>query len=241
MLLTTPSDIFYKSKKSTATSSGLLLLSTYVGIVPASSTDKISLFSFNLENADKLPLIFFVMLIYSMWDLWESWFSQSQEVRDFFINKISCIFMGLIGCFSISAYACTTNICCTLLLTAFLTVIWFILITPVTTWVQEYTKKNRRQRIDTTLDLLKKSSNWELTFNPNIPNGKKIIQFKDDGTIGSGNDNESSWRIAEGLLEIFKKDGSLQSRFRHIPGKNIFEHTNDSDTLSLRDQFITPK
>jgi hypothetical protein len=82
------------------------------------------------------------------------------------------------------------------------------------------------------------NGSWILVYNPDTL-GRKEIMFVADGTIGIGhNENEHRWRIREGTLEILNSSGNVFSRFRFNEPKNFFEHTNDADTLSLRNQKI---
>jgi hypothetical protein len=69
----------------------------------------------------------------------------------------------------------------------------------------------------------------------------KRIVFADGGRIVEGNNrNEHSWRIVDGKLELLRLDGTLQSRFTFDPGNQLFPHTNDPHTVSLRGQRIAP-
>jgi hypothetical protein len=80
---------------------------------------------------------------------------------------------------------------------------------------------------------------WRLNFNPKNSNGEKEISFREDGYVGKGqNNNEYSWRLREGFLEIFNAEGQIFSRFKFIPEEGKFFHTNDEDTRSLPDQVI---
>ncbi|WP_457153134.1 TIR domain-containing protein, partial [Mesorhizobium sp. P5_C1] len=80
---------------------------------------------------------------------------------------------------------------------------------------------------------------YRLFFNP--PNRSKRIRFHDNGMIVEGNNkNEHAWRIVRNRLELIQLDGQVHSRFEYDPAKKIFNHTNDSDTPSIRGQFIAP-
>lgn len=81
---------------------------------------------------------------------------------------------------------------------------------------------------------------YSLIFNANTPQSKEI-EFGSSGKITVGqNDNEYSWRIYWGKLEILGADGKLYSRFRYDKEGNRFLHTNDSDCRSLPNQRIEP-
>ncbi len=76
-----------------------------------------------------------------------------------------------------------------------------------------------------------------LFFTP--PNRSKRMRFEPEGRIVEGNNrNEHSWRVIGGKLELLQLDGRVHSRFVFDAGSQTFRHTNDSDTLSIRDQFI---
>lgn len=81
---------------------------------------------------------------------------------------------------------------------------------------------------------------WVLNFNPRHPKGRKKISFLDNGSIGDGrNHNESTWRMRNEFLEILNDEGKIFSRFKFDTKTKSFFHTNDEDTLSLRDQELT--
>jgi hypothetical protein len=76
-----------------------------------------------------------------------------------------------------------------------------------------------------------------LFFTP--PNRSKRMRFEPEGRIVEGNNrNEHSWRVVDGKLELLQLDGRVHSRFVFDADSQTFKHTNDSDTLSIRDQFI---
>ena len=83
---------------------------------------------------------------------------------------------------------------------------------------------------------------YVLTFDVKEPNGKKDITFMSNGQIGDGrNPNENSWGVEAGKLVILAQDGVIYSRFRYNRRMDRFEHTNDPDTPSKRNQYIEPK
>lgn len=90
---------------------------------------------------------------------------------------------------------------------------------------------------------------YRLFFNPKVPglSKTKIMLFGKEGAILRGqNNNESSWRIRSGFLELLDSDGQVHSRFYYNPDKNRFDHTNDPDTgsirkHSIRDQYMLPE
>jgi hypothetical protein len=81
---------------------------------------------------------------------------------------------------------------------------------------------------------------FRLVFNPMTKRSKRIV-FADGGRIVEGNNrNEHSWRIVDGKLELLRLDGTLQSRVTFDPGNQLFQHTNDTDTVSIRGQGVGP-
>lgn len=84
---------------------------------------------------------------------------------------------------------------------------------------------------------------YRLQFNPKKGrNGSKIMMFGPDGKIvEGGNDNEYSWRAANGKLELLNKAGKVFSRFNLDLPTNLFLHANDLDTLSIKNQYMTPE
>lgn len=85
--------------------------------------------------------------------------------------------------------------------------------------------------------------NWttyKFIFNP-VTEQSKILTFLPNGEIGEGrNDNESRWRIANGRLEILDGWGAPYSRFLLMEDGLSFHHTNESDTRSIRGQYMLP-
>ena len=82
---------------------------------------------------------------------------------------------------------------------------------------------------------------YRLFFNPKVPglSKTKIMRFGENGTILEGqNNNESSWRIRSGFLELLDSDAHVHSRFYYNPDNNRFSHTNDPDTGSIRKHSI---
>jgi hypothetical protein len=87
--------------------------------------------------------------------------------------------------------------------------------------------------------LISHGRRFKLTFNP-ATQASKVITFQPDGRIGGGNDNEHSWRVRRGALEILASDGRVYSRFRHDQNVGQLRHTNDPDCRSIHGQYIQP-
>lgn len=101
-------------------------------------------------------------------------------------------------------------------------------------------KESQEKKESHTLEELILSRPYRLFFNPDTKRSKRIV-FNSDGLIVEGNNkNEHSWRIMNEHLELVQLDKRVHSRFYYNKAKDIFEHTNDSDTLSIRGQFIVP-
>lgn len=80
---------------------------------------------------------------------------------------------------------------------------------------------------------------WILNFNPVVLTGRKLISFSSNGQIGEGrNPNEWTWSMVGDELEIRRKNGDLQNRFRFDPQGTKFISTNHPDAKGIRDQFI---
>jgi len=78
---------------------------------------------------------------------------------------------------------------------------------------------------------------FKLIFNP-ISGASKTITFLEDGSIGEGrNQNESTWRIADGMLEILQSDNTVHSRFIYVGNNKAFYHAG-GDLPSIKGQSI---
>lgn len=65
------------------------------------------------------------------------------------------------------------------------------------------------------------------------------MRFEPHGRIVEGNNrNEHSWRVVDNKLELLQLDGAVHSRFTFDRKALTFNHTNDADTNSIRDQFM---
>ncbi|WP_416899250.1 MAG: hypothetical protein ACMVY4_05905 [Minwuia sp.] len=85
-----------------------------------------------------------------------------------------------------------------------------------------------------------KNQKYRLFFNPKN-NKSKIISFENDGLIGDGrNENENTWRVKNGFLEIFGEDKKIFSRFLKMKNDNQFVAIQNNDTRNIDGQFIKP-
>jgi hypothetical protein len=77
-------------------------------------------------------------------------------------------------------------------------------------------------------------------FNP-VTTQSKIVTFLPNGEIGEGrNQNEHTWRIRRGSLEILSSDSKVYSRFSHDKPSGHLKHTNDPDSDSIHGQYFQP-
>lgn len=246
--LLTPNDAYFKSRRFLVVVSGVLLLCVFVGILPDSSDASLTLWSMKLQSADSLPRVVFVILLYGAWQYWSSWFIQTEEVRKFFINRVDVLLTLGIALLSAIVFVWPfvqkyfsfdsqflSNVAAAiggLLLGA-----GFLYTNTVLR--RRFKREQKHEAADMASRLI--GQQWTLHFNPSAQSGKKAISFAPDGTIAIGrNDNENRWRVEEGTLELLNAAGQVFSRFRYDPSKNMFTHTNDPDTLSIRDQTILP-
>lgn len=84
---------------------------------------------------------------------------------------------------------------------------------------------------------------YRLYYNPDRGRkASKIMLFGPGGKILEGNnDNEHSWGIDDGRLELLQANGKVHSRFDYHPISNVFTHTNEADTLSIKGQYLIPE
>jgi hypothetical protein len=104
-----------------------------------------------------------------------------------------------------------------------------------------FTELNKRiiQKTNETILREIESYRFKFVFNPEVGLSKPLT-FKSDDQIGEGrNDNENSWRVNNGRLEILDSFGEVYSRFL-VLRDGRFQHTNDSDTRSIKGQYIEP-
>ncbi len=94
---------------------------------------------------------------------------------------------------------------------------------------------------DSTLEEIILSQPFRLTFNPETKKSKKLA-FGPAGLIVEGNNqNEHSWRVIDDKLELMNLQGKVFSRFYYDKKEEMFKHTNEEDTLSIRGQYMVPE
>ena len=94
--------------------------------------------------------------------------------------------------------------------------------------------QNRKVKI-----LVRGGRRFRFFYDP-VAKASKVITFQPGGTIGDGNQNEHSWRVRRGKLEILGADGKLYSRFQYDQQSGHLRHTNDTDCRSNQGQYIQP-
>jgi hypothetical protein len=69
------------------------------------------------------------------------------------------------------------------------------------------------------------------------------MMFGPAGKILEGaNNNEHSWQVVDGKLELVQADGRVHTRFTYHPRGQLFIDTNDSDTGSrIKRKFMIPE
>lgn len=255
-----PSIDYKRSKRWAIIFSGLLSLSVVVGIEP---NDNSSIFPFKLNNVELLSEFLAVGLAYFLYQVVLFWAGQHDEIKSlghFKVDHRACL---MIGGFSLGIWSFEWFEIVLLWLSdklSFITDISVLIVVPdfiipliasVVFVLSAIKGMQARARILVDLSELQATARghaisirlltdkWILIYNPKRREGYKELQFKKDGVIGKGaNENEHSWRTRNGLLELLDSSGSVYSRFRYIEPADAFEHTNDSDTRSLPDQRI---
>lgn len=246
-----PSDIFVKAKRYSLVFSGLLLLSVYLGFEKINST-AISVFNFGVAE-EALPHIIFIMTLYSVWQLCASWFVQDEVVKSFHSNRIDLFITILILFTSLFSYLGKFLIIplfekiekeALSSLISFLSTFLGLFVGYYFYKALDFFKRTLFDRQNVRSKKIAKllvNGLWILKFNPLLDNGEgeKIIGFDKTGIVDIGsNNNEHSWRIEAGLLEILNLEGRVFSRFKYYDSEDIFRHTNDEDTLSQKSQVI---
>lgn len=231
MSSTLPTDIYYKSRRFTVVVSFFLSLTIYGGAyLPEDGV----ICQIKLATPEYLPIIVTIILMYSIWEYFASWYVQKPEVRDGFINIIDCFFTGLISISPLSSIFYKFPSFCFWVIYIILLALWVFSFFPLVIFLYNNTVRKNKAIGEILLD-----KKWNLSFDP-IRAKNKNIAFLEDGNIAEGkNNNEFTWRIQRGLLEILNRDGIIFSRFRYNKDKKQFEHTNDEDTLSRRNQIIS--
>lgn len=208
---------------------------------------------FKLKRPSAIPYAIAVVVAYYIFQVISFWSTQNQEVREHTSlsnDYVVLLFIGFFGLLSLaystilkSTYDADDN---------FIWRWWDFLAVVVLSgglaaashWPSQLLRKQRvAQTASEELKISEElvSHDWLMIFNPTRPvsSGSKQISFSADGTIGNGrNNNEHGWRVRGRFLEILNSENKVFSRFTFNAERNAFLHTNDEDTLSLRNQRI---
>lgn len=254
-----PSDAYYKTKRSLLIFAGCLLLAIFAGFKLLNGEQKISVLPFQLEKPEFLSSIFAVLVVFFLFQFSLQWAAQQSEVQINRFHRIDFFSTFVLGLASVLIYlgdvARSSNIFSKLeisigggAISALFAIIGTIVAIAGSTAVREIAENLGRRLKVTARDkerYIKEiiiSQTWTLNFNPENPEGRKLITFASNGEVEAGrNNSEHNWRVKSGLLEILNEQGKVFSRFKYDPTKRQFEHTNDPDTLSIRNQLITPR
>ena len=264
-----PSDQYLKSKRNLIVFSGLLAVSATVGLEFTSKQGGSSLLPISLKDVSFLDEIFAALVLYFAFQVSLFWSAQAVAVQrlpqyrlDFWTSMsiagaasilyIFPVFQSIVvnGYLYISSFVerMPSLVSATYFVdiaTASISVISILFSIRFLTGFARGVVRGSRDRVaDDEQQILSvlADSDWNFIFNPDSSRmSNKKMTFREDGTIGEGrNNNEHTWRIREGLLEILNSEGQVFSRFRYDKSKNRFLHTNDDDTLSIRSQRIEP-
>jgi hypothetical protein len=254
-----PSDSYIKQRRAVIIASGLLFVATIVGI--ESPNGEQSLLPFRLKESEALaPILAFIVLYNSYlfvlnWGLQITTIRDKRSIRnDFRITLAVASASILTYIASLTPITNIAQITIPTLQTFNLPTGTADILAGITTGLAAYfaigplfkiwqREINARLFVKATNELkiqeALKHTGWVLNFNFSHPKGKKQIEFLPDGEIGLGkNNNETTWRLRDGFLELLNAKGQVHSRFKYIHSENKFLHTNDEDTLSLKPQEI---
>ncbi|MEA2953871.1 MAG: hypothetical protein QOJ96_3391 [Alphaproteobacteria bacterium] len=254
-----PSDAYYKTKRNLLIFVGCLLLAIFAGFKIVNNEQRLSVIPFQLERPEFLSTILFVIVAFNLFQLSIQWAAQRAEVQRNRFHRIDFVSSTMIGGLSILCYfwsvsyphinwlnlnitglATGTLLKAAALAAAFIATLYSSLgIEKISERFGRRIKRKAKSEDEALFQTLISNDDWILIFNPNSPNGMKSISFNADGTIGLGkNNNEATWRIKNGLLEILDLKDLIFSRFSYDSSSHIFSNTNDHDTRSLRSQLI---
>lgn len=249
-----PTDIYYKTKRTLLLFVGALLLAIFAGFKITTGEQKISFLPFQLARPELLTTILFVAVVFYLFQFSLQWASQQSEIQNNKFHRIDFRSTAAIGGISIICYIgylalpyvkfeATVSLGSILIsmVGALLSIYASGLLEKISTNLGRWLKRKTASEDDAIMNLLK-SKNWILNYNPTIKGKEKQIEFKDNDQIGLGqNNNESKWKVHDGLLEILNHEGRVFSRFSYDKGQQMFVHTNDPDTLSIKSQTIRPR
>lgn len=253
-------DTYLKAKRYLVFFSGALLLSVFVGFA---ASEQNALLGWKISDPHLVSVVLYFAVGYYLAQLALFWDAQPQPAKvrlqhsfDYWLS----VAIGFIALYSLPVRLTLhplgmpiqdvepTDLLLQWPTVASLAVLPVVCAVPYRLVLRPSIKKNQKdvaaKEVSTT-DLIL-ANHWRLVFNPTLysrsggAQGSKEIVFQPDGSISEGrNDNEYSWRVNAGFLEILKADGkTIQSRFKVEDNGERLQHTNESDTVSLRDQYL---
>jgi hypothetical protein len=252
------SETYLKSKRYLVFFAAILLLTAVVGLTPAQESQVLG---WSIAKPDDTRFVVFIVVLYYWLQLALFWDVQGEQLRKLAQHSTDFAISCLIAAGALVALPII------LLLEEYapawlgretpvrhndLFVLALLLAPPVGLVLYRRVfrpslAKSRRETIQrerTILDVLT-AQRWRLVFNPvayaqtKAARGSKLITFRANGSIGEGrNNNEASWRLNSGYLEVLDDQGRVFSRFVYDPASDRLVHTNDQDTQSIRDQYM---
>jgi hypothetical protein len=255
-----PTDTYLKAKRSLLIFSGALALIVLVGVNP-SSPNATHLFPFELRRPSLIAYAILVVVLYLLVEVVSYWSSQKDEIATHPSHKRIHFFLIWIalGASALQLYSMGFSPYQNIEVAPHSydeTFQWgwkefgfvFVVSLAISALVINFTPILKRMRVSRIskeeyfLSTLLVNRLWVLEFNPQDPKGRKDISFRTNGIVGQGrNQNEDRWRTRGSYLEILNPSGQVFSRFIFDKSSGSFFHTNDEDTLSLRNQKIYPR
>jgi hypothetical protein len=236
-----PTELYNHSKRNLAIFAAILALVLFGGI---EATDVSQLFGFKIRP-EVLPTVLFFVVAYLLYQYFLARVFQADEMRsrtrlDFAITTgfasvvlsgylIFYLFHQMLG-LGPSAALIALPIIVSALAAVFV-------LGRGAEWV-----KWRREAIDlrvATIESRLKEPGWILNFNPKSQGGTKPISFKNDGSIGEGqNSNEHKWRLVGNKLEIINSHDVIQNVFEYDPSTDQFKSTRRATAFNIEGQYI---
>lgn len=256
------SDTYLRAKRYLIFFSAVLALTSVVGLAPNESSN---LLGWSIGNPRYTSTVLFFVVLYYLGQLALFWNVQGQQIKELAQHSVDysmSICIAIVALYSLPTVMLLERC-------GYITpqhpeqidgeffAAWLILALPLLPILgtlsylfifKDLLNRSRRAQITREIEVLRvlTTSRWKLVFNPeafdrtNGERGSKAITFLENGEIGEGrNKNEFTWRMSSGFLEILNDAEKIFSRFRYDPVKITFRHTNDDDTPSIRNQYIT--
>jgi hypothetical protein len=252
-----PTSTYLKSKRGLLLFAGALLLIVLVGVNPT-SPQSTHLLPFELRRPGLISYAVLVVVAYLIVETVSYWSSQNDEIRNHPSHERIHFFVIWIGLLAVVSQLYSMWLSpyenlevsphtydekfqwgalhgAAILSLSIFAAFSVLFATPILRRIRVSRISEDEQSL---IEILPKRK-WTLNFNPLQTNGQKDLSFNTDGTIGDGrNQNEDRWRVRGNYLELLNPSGQVFSRFVFDKATESFEHTNDEDTLSLRNQKI---